>query len=126
MRAAQLTRRKQHAVATGPLVGFAHSMGCAAIGRDAGDGVCNDKGEVFGYKNLRVLDASIIPRNLAVNPSLTILALSEHAMSHVPELPGDKPQPVRFSRPLPGSVSMLAGHDDLLAQTVNIYRNGSP
>jgi len=47
-------------------------------------------------------------------------------MSHVPELPGDKPQAVRFSPPVPGSVSMLAGHDDLLAQTVNIYRNGSP
>jgi cholesterol oxidase len=103
-----------------------HVMGGVAIGGNADDGVVNDKGEVFGYQNLRVLDASIIPGNLAVNPSQTILALSEFAMSHVPEMPGDKPQPVRFSPPLPGSVSMLTGHGDLLSQAIGMQRTASP
>ena len=39
---------------------------------------------VFGYENLLVCDGSAIPANVGVNPSLTITALAEHAMSHVP------------------------------------------
>ena len=31
-----------------------------------------------------MVDGSIIPANLGVNPSLTITAMAEHAMSHVP------------------------------------------
>ncbi len=53
------------------------------------EGVVNDKFEVHGYPNMRVLDGSIIPCNLGVNPSLTITALSEYAMSHVPEKEGN-------------------------------------
>ena len=34
-------------------------------------------------KNLLVCDGSAIPANVGVNPSLTITALAEHAMSHV-------------------------------------------
>jgi cholesterol oxidase len=95
-----------------------HVMGGAAIGRNAGDGVIDDTGEVFGYRNLRVLDASVIPGNLAVNPSLTILAVSEYAMSRVPELPGAKPPRIQFSAPLPGSVSLLTGEGDLWAEAI--------
>ena len=39
---------------------------------------------VFGYANLLVCDGAAIPANPGVNPSLTIAALAEHAMSHVP------------------------------------------
>jgi cholesterol oxidase len=39
---------------------------------------------VFGYENLLVCDGSAIPANPGVNPSLTITALAEHALSHVP------------------------------------------
>jgi cholesterol oxidase len=39
---------------------------------------------VFGYENLLVCDGSAIPANVGVNPSLTITALAEHALSHVP------------------------------------------
>ena len=39
---------------------------------------------VFGYENLLVCDGSAIPANVGVNPSLTITALAEHAMSHIP------------------------------------------
>jgi cholesterol oxidase len=38
---------------------------------------------VFGYENLLVCDGSAIPANVGVNPSLTITALAEHAMSHI-------------------------------------------
>ena len=41
-------------------------------------------GRVFGYDNLYVADGSIVPVNLSVNPSLTICALGEWIMSHVP------------------------------------------
>jgi cholesterol oxidase len=37
----------------------------------------NHKGEVFGYPNLYVADAAIIPEALGVNPSRTIGALAE-------------------------------------------------
>jgi choline dehydrogenase-like flavoprotein len=38
----------------------------------------------FGYENLLVCDGSVMPANPGVNPSLTITALAEHAMNHVP------------------------------------------
>ncbi len=38
---------------------------------------------VFGYKNMYVCDGSVIAANLGVNPSLTITALAERAMSFI-------------------------------------------
>jgi cholesterol oxidase len=102
-----------------------HVMGGVTIGRDRHDGVVNDRGQVFGYENLRVLDGSIIPGNLAVNPSLTILALAEHAMSHVPSGNPQRAaaiQPVEFSAPVAGSVSVLDGAGNLLAQATRLSR----
>ena len=43
---------------------------------------------VFGYENLLVCDGAAIPANVGVNPSLTITALAEHAMSKVPPKDG--------------------------------------
>lgn len=95
----------------------AHIMSGVAIGTSRENGVINESGEVFGYKNLRVLDGSIIPGNLGVNPSLTITALSEYAMSLVPVHDKDraaKVKPIHFSKPLTGQVSTLTGSGDLL------------
>ena len=39
--------------------------------------------KLFGYENLLVCDGAALPANVGVNPSLTITALAEHAMSHV-------------------------------------------
>jgi cholesterol oxidase len=64
----------------------AHILGGAVIGADASRGVVDAHQRVFGYENLLVCDGSAIPANVGVNPSLTITALAEHAMSHVPAL----------------------------------------
>ena len=53
------------------------------IGADRSRGVVDARQRVFGYENLLVCDGSAIPANVGVNPSLTITALAEHAMSHV-------------------------------------------
>ena len=69
----------------------AHILGGCPMGKDKHDGVIDNYGRLFGYQNFYVADGSIIPVNLSVNPSLTILALSEWIMSHVP--PSDEPIP---------------------------------
>jgi len=54
-----------------------HPLGGCNMGDTLQSGVVNHKGEVFGYKNLYVADAAIIPEALGVNPSRTIGALAE-------------------------------------------------
>jgi cholesterol oxidase len=66
----------------------AHILGGAVIAPDAERGVVDSRQRVFGYENLLVCDGSAIPANVGVNPSLTITALAEHAMSHVPVAAG--------------------------------------
>lgn len=61
----------------------AHMLGGAAMGRDASTGVIDGQNRVHGYQNMLVCDGSMISANLGVNPSLTITALAEHAMSHI-------------------------------------------
>jgi cholesterol oxidase len=62
----------------------AHILGGAVIGHGPKDGVVDARQRVFGYENLLVCDGSAVPANVGVNPSLTITALAEHAMSEVP------------------------------------------
>src|SRR5690606_7503857 len=62
----------------------AHILGGACMGASPDGGVVSEQGEVFGHPGLYVCDGSIIPANLGVNPSLTITALAEHVMSHIP------------------------------------------
>ena len=62
----------------------AHILGGCPIGSSADDGVVDVQSRAYGYDDLYVVDGSIIPANLGVNPSLTITAMAEHAMSHVP------------------------------------------
>jgi cholesterol oxidase len=62
----------------------AHVLGGCPIGMSPEDGVVDVRSRVFGYDDFYVIDGSIIPANLGVNPSLTITAMAEHAMSHVP------------------------------------------
>jgi len=62
----------------------AHILGGAVIGRDAASGVVDRDSRLFGYRNFLVCDGSTVPANPGVNPSLTITAMSEYAMSQVP------------------------------------------
>ncbi len=67
----------------------AHILGGCPMGADASQGVIDSLGRVYGYDNLYVADGSIVPVNLSVNPSLTICALAEWVMSHVPAAQSD-------------------------------------
>jgi cholesterol oxidase len=62
----------------------AHILGGCIMGRDPETGVIDKHHRLFGYENMYVVDASAIPANLGVNPSLTITALAERALSHIP------------------------------------------
>jgi len=44
-------------------------------------GVVNDRGAVHGYRDLFVVDSSIVPTALSQNPTATISALAERADS---------------------------------------------
>ena len=62
----------------------AHILGGCPFGHSAQDGVIDLNCEVFNYPGLYVVDGSIMPANPGVNPSLTITALAEYALSHIP------------------------------------------
>jgi cholesterol oxidase len=76
----------------------AHILGGAHMGTTPDEGVIDARNRVFGYDNLYVVDGSMIPGNLGVNPSLTITAMAEHAMSHIPPR-----EPEWGLRPLPAA-----------------------
>jgi cholesterol oxidase len=61
----------------------AHILGGAVMGKDHTEGVIDKNNRVFGYKNMLVCDGSMISANPGVNPSLTITALAERAMSKI-------------------------------------------
>jgi len=63
----------------------AHILGGAIISDSIENGVVNEQCEVFNHPGLYVIDGSAIPANLGVNPSLTITALAEYAMSKFPK-----------------------------------------
>lgn len=65
----------------------AHILGGAVMGASAADGVVDTSHEVFGHPGLYVADASTIPANLGVNPSLTITALAERFATLFPAAP---------------------------------------
>jgi cholesterol oxidase len=64
----------------------AHILGGAPIGSSPEQGVVNENFEVHNYPGLFIIDGSIMPGNPGVNPSLTITALAEYAMSKIQEI----------------------------------------
>jgi cholesterol oxidase len=62
----------------------AHILGGATIGDSADTGVIDPWHRVYGYPGLHVTDGSAVSANLGVNPSLTITAQAERALSFWP------------------------------------------
>jgi cholesterol oxidase len=93
----------------------AHILGGAVIGAGPDTGVIDADNRVFGYDNLMVCDGSAVPANPGVNPSLTITAMTERAMSKIPladgvEKPLHLPDAARAAR-TPESVAVSEGAD---------------
>jgi cholesterol oxidase len=59
----------------------AHMLGGCLMGRDADSGVIDENFQIHNYPGLYVVDGSTVPANPGVNPTLTITALAEYAMS---------------------------------------------
>jgi cholesterol oxidase len=59
----------------------AHFTGGIPIGESSDSGAVDPYQRVFGQPGLHVMDGSVMPANPGVNPSLTITALTERAMS---------------------------------------------
>jgi cholesterol oxidase len=93
--ASALALAAAHKLDTVPFSGFtetlfnipstAHILGGCCMGESIETGVIDHRHRVFGYEGLFVIDGSAISANPGVNPSLTITALAERAMSFVPD-----------------------------------------
>ena len=72
----------------------AHILGGAAIGPDPSTGVIDGYHRVYGHPGLHVVDGAAVGANLGVNPSLSITAMAERAMSMWPNKGEQDPRPV--------------------------------
>ncbi len=82
----EITKGKETSFALETLAGIpstAHILGGAVMGKTASEGVIDKNNKVFGYDNMYVIDGAMISANPGVNPSLTITAIAERAMSQI-------------------------------------------
>ncbi len=95
----------------------AHFLGGCPISGDADGGVVDPYHRVWGYPGLHVVDGSAISANLGVNPSLTITAQAERAMSLWPRRGQRDPRPPqgqpyqRVDDPAPRDSSLSAARE---------------
>ena len=61
----------------------AHVLGGASVAPDPTQGVIDPEHQVFGHPGLYVADGAAVPANVGVNPSLTITAMAERAMTRL-------------------------------------------
>ncbi len=73
----------------------AHFLGGCPISDDAEHGVIDPYQRLFGYPGIHVVDGSAVSANLGVNPSLTITAQAERAMSLWPNKGDADPRPAQ-------------------------------
>lgn len=64
----------------------AHFLGGAVISESPASGVIDEFHRVWGHPDLHVVDGAAVPANPGVNPSLTITALAERALSYWPRV----------------------------------------
>jgi choline dehydrogenase-like flavoprotein len=75
----------------GKLIGrqsFKHPVGTCAMARQDLHGVVDSSLKVYGTKNLRVVDASIIPMHVAAHTQSTTYAIGEKVSRSGPRYPG--------------------------------------
>ncbi len=96
----------------------AHFLGGVVIGASPQDGVVDPYQRVWGHPGISVLDGSAVSANLGVNPSLTITAQAERAMSLWP----NRGEPERR----PDQDSLLRGRGYLRVQPVPARRPAVP
>ncbi|MET8611486.1 GMC family oxidoreductase [Streptomyces misionensis] len=77
----------------------AHFLGGCPIGDSAETGVIDPYHRLYGHPGISVVDGAAVSANLGVNPSLTITAQAERAMSFWPNKGEEDP------RPAPGAAS---------------------
>ncbi|WP_051744917.1 GMC family oxidoreductase N-terminal domain-containing protein [Streptomyces yerevanensis] len=85
----------------GELIGTpltAHFLGGCPIGASPDEGVIDPYHRLYGHPGISVVDGAAVSANLGVNPSLTITAQAERAMSYWPNKGEADP------RPAPGAV----------------------
>ncbi|QCX78608.1 Cholesterol oxidase [Streptomyces sp. YIM 121038] len=73
----------------------AHFLGGCPIGDSPRTGVIDPYHRLYGYPGISVVDGSAVSANLGVNPSLTITAQAERAMSFWPNKGGTDPRPAQ-------------------------------
>jgi cholesterol oxidase len=71
----------------------AHFLGGCVIGDSPETGVIDPYHRVYGHPGLHIVDGSAVSANLGVNPSLTITAQAERAMSLWPNKGEQDPRP---------------------------------
>ncbi|GAA4904525.1 FAD-dependent oxidoreductase [Streptomyces coeruleoprunus] len=76
----------------------AHFLGGCVIGATAEHGVIDPYHRLYGHPGISVVDGAAVSANLGVNPSLTITAQAERAMSFWPNK-GDRDQRPRQGEP---------------------------
>ncbi|MEW2575871.1 GMC family oxidoreductase [Streptomyces syringium] len=84
----------------GELIGTpltAHFLGGCPIGSDATQGVVDPYHRLYGHPGISVVDGAAVSANLGVNPSLTITAQAERAMSFWPNKGEADPRPEQGS-----------------------------
>jgi len=70
-----------------------HTQGGCRMGDDPTKSVVDHRGESHEVKRLFVADASLIPRTLSVNPSLTVMALATRQAEHIETVLADEMLP---------------------------------
>ncbi|WP_226533105.1 GMC family oxidoreductase [Microbacterium paraoxydans] len=73
----------------------AHLLGGAVISASSAEGVIDAYHRVWGHPGLHVVDGAAVPANPGVNPSLTITALAERALSFWPRCGEDDARPIQ-------------------------------
>ncbi|KUF17725.1 GMC family oxidoreductase [Streptomyces silvensis] len=73
----------------------AHFLGGCPIGDSAATGVIDPYHRLYGHPGISVVDGAAVSANLGVNPSLTITAQAERAMSFWPNKGAEDPRPAQ-------------------------------